>query len=138
MGKKIAQYPKRRPKYRIYDTKPGSVGRRSFYITGFPDGCARQFTAALAMFGSPALHELMRYGPGGDALPYAKTDAAYDKIKRRVCNVGKRRPCGASISKLERGTAFVSIYERYEVNSRWAEVLLHDGAVLASDIKSNR
>ncbi len=136
MGQKIDSYPERRAQYTLYDSAPGATGPRSFYMTGFPDGCARQFTAALAMFGSPRMHEQLRYGAPASSLPYSDTDKAYEKIKRQVCGVGRNKPCGARISQLERDTAFVTVYERFGDNARWATILLHDGAVVAADMKS--
>ncbi|MCM2563650.1 hypothetical protein M8756_15960 [Lutimaribacter sp. EGI FJ00015] len=136
MGQKVADYPERRAQYTLYDSAPGGTGPRAFYMTGFPDGCARQFTAALAMFGSPRMHEQLRYGAPADSLPYSDTDKAYERIKRRVCGVGRNKPCGARISRLERDTAFVTIYERFGENARWATMLVHGGAVVAADLKS--
>lgn len=136
LGSEVARYPERRPQYRVYDSVPGSTTPRVFYVTGFPDGCARQFTAAMAMFASPAMHEQLRYGAPAESLPYSDTDKAYDQIKRRVCGVGRNKPCGSRIGQLERDTAFVTVYERFGSNARWATILLHDGQVVARDTKS--
>jgi hypothetical protein len=136
MGREVASYPERRAQYRLYDSAPGNTAPHTFYMTGFPDGCARQFTAALAMFGSPAMHEQLRYGAPAASLPYSDTDKAYEKIKRSICGVGRNKPCGARISQLERHTAFVTVYERFGGNARWATILLHDGRVIAADMKS--
>lgn len=137
LGKEIARYPERGDGYRIYDSAPGNTQQHTFYVTGFDDGCARQFTAALAMFGSPALHEQLRYGLPAKVQPYSDTDQAYEKLKSKVCNVGRRKPCGDKIGRLERNTVFVSMYERYVGSPRWGNLLIHDGTVLAKDIKGN-
>jgi hypothetical protein len=134
MGKRIEKAGAGRG-YAIYDSQPGATGPRSFYVTGFDDGCARKFTAALAMFGAPSMHEQLRYGRPSDLYPYSDTDRAYEKVKSSVCGVGRRKPCGSNIRQLERDTVFVSVYERFSDNGRWADILLHDGAVLASAIK---
>ncbi|MFK7939814.1 MAG: hypothetical protein AB8B82_10565 [Roseovarius sp.] len=135
MGKQVAQFPENRPKHRIYDTAPGSTAPHTFYVTGFDDGCARQFTAALAMFGSVEMHELLRYGLPAEVQPYSDTDKAYETLKSRVCKVPRKKPCGTKISRLGNGTVFISIYERFGSNARWKSLLLHDGEVLAQDIK---
>ncbi len=81
LGKKIAQYPEKSPRHRIYDSDPGNTAPHSFFITGFDDGCARQFTASLALFGPVAMHEQLRYGLPADVQPYSDTDKAYEKLK---------------------------------------------------------
>lgn len=135
MGKRIAHYPERRPRHVIYDSAPGTTGPHSFYVTGFGDGCARQFTASLAMFGPVALHEQLRYGLPAEVQPYSDTDKAYEKLKSRLCGVPRRKPCGARISRLERDTVFISVYERFGSNPSWKNLLLHDGEVIAVDLK---
>ncbi|QGX99716.1 hypothetical protein EI983_16160 [Roseovarius faecimaris] len=135
MGKKVAQFPESRPRHKIYDGDPGNTAPHSFFITGFADGCARQFTASLAMFGSVAMHEQLRYGLPAEVQPYSDTDKAYDKLKSRICGVPRKKPCGAKLARLENNTVFVSIYERFGSNSRWKNLLLHDGEMVATDIK---
>ncbi|APX12444.1 hypothetical protein [Tateyamaria omphalii] len=122
--------------FALYDTTPDSTAPRTFYVTGFADSCARQFTAALAMFGEPAFHEQLRYGLPADEYPYSTTDEAYEKLKRRVCNVGRNKPCGNRIDRLSGNTTFISAYENFTDNGRWADMLLHDGAVLAAALKT--
>ncbi|MEO0745098.1 MAG: hypothetical protein AAFY49_07085, partial [Pseudomonadota bacterium] len=61
---------------------------------------------------------------------------AYEKLKARVCNVGRTKPCGPRISRLENTTTFVSIYENFGENARWNDILLHDGEVLAAALKT--
>ncbi|GGX59514.1 hypothetical protein GCM10007385_30880 [Tateyamaria omphalii] len=122
--------------YTLYDTAPDSTAPRTFYVTGFSDNCPRQFTAALALFGDPAFHEQLRYGLPAEEYPYSTTDKAYEQLKRRVCNVGRNKPCGDRISRLSRNTTFISAYENFTDNGRWADMLLHDGAVLATALKT--
>ncbi|MBY6118089.1 hypothetical protein [Mameliella alba] len=135
LGKKIEGYPERRSTYVLYDSAPDTSSARSFYLTGFDDGCARQFTAALVIFGSPESYEQIHYGPSGEAQPISETDKAYEKVKRRVCGVRKGKPCGSKMRRLERDTVFVSVYERFGSNPRWKNILLHDGEVVAMDMK---
>lgn len=136
LGSEIARYPERGRGYAIYDSAAGSTTPRSFYITGFDDGCARQFTAALAVFGAPDVYEQIHYGPARETQVTSETDAAYEQVKSRVCRVPRGQPCGDRVDRLARDTVFVSIYERFGSNPRWKNLLLHDGAVMALDIKS--
>lgn len=135
LGSKIETSGGRGQTYKLYDSAPGATTPRTFYITGFSDNCPRQFTAALALFGAPAMHEQLRYGRPATTYPYSSTDKAYEKIKSRVCGVGPRTPCGAKIERLERDTVFVSTYERFTDNGRWADLLVHDGQVVATAMK---
>jgi hypothetical protein len=135
LGKKIAQYPDRRPMYRLYDSEPKSTDPRTFYLTGFSDGCARQFTAALAVFGSVGMHEMLRYGLPAEIQPYSDTDKAYEKLKRQICGKPRRKPCGSKINLMENDTVFLSIYERFDSNAHWMNLLLHRGLVYAQDHK---
>lgn len=135
MGRKIAQYPESAPRHVLYDSQPDTATTRSFYLTGFEDGCTRQFTAALAMFGTVRMHEKLRYGLPAEVQPYSDTDKAYETLKVRICGVDRRKPCGDRVSRLESDTVFLSIYENFGDNSRWSNLLLHGGAVLAQDLK---
>lgn len=63
---------------------------RTFYVTGFKDNCPRQFTAVLALFGSPQIHDQLRYGKPSKLDPYSTTDKAYEKMKSPVCKVVKK------------------------------------------------
>lgn len=121
--------------YVIYDSKPSASRPRTFYITGFSDGCAREFTASMAMFGDLETYERIRFGPAAGTQPVSDTDMAYDKIKTRVCRATADEPCGAQLDRLARDTIFVSVYERFGSNPRWKNLLLHGGAVMAMDIK---
>jgi hypothetical protein len=136
LGRKLDKAPARGKGYALFDSAPDSTGPRTFFVTGFSDGCPRQFTAALALFGAPTMHEQLRYGQPSKEYPYSATDQAYEKVKSAVCGVGKRKPCGAKISQLERNTVFISTYERFSNNARWADILIHDGVVLAASIKA--
>lgn len=136
MGTKIDKASARGNGFTLYDSNPISTGARTFYITGFSDGCPRQFTAAMAMFGAPSMYEQLRYGKPSEDQPYSDTDKAYEKVKSQVCRVGKRKPCGKAIGRLERDTVFVSTYEHFGENARWADMLLHDGQVMAAAIKT--
>lgn len=135
LGKEVDKFPERGRGYKIFDSNPSASGTRPFYVTGFDDKCARTFTAALALFGSPTLHEQLRYGLPSSKQPYSTTDQAYEGVKRSICGVGKKKPCGAKISQLEKDTAFISIYDRIGSNSKWSNILLHKGWVLAADRK---
>lgn len=135
-GKETGAFPARGKTWRLYDTAPGKTTPHPFYITGFDDGCARTFTAAVAVFGSPEMHELLRYGLPAKVQPYSETDKVYEKIKRQVCKVGKGKPCGTRIRQLEKTTVFVSAYEKFGNNGTWFNMLLHDGEIAATDLKS--
>lgn len=123
--------------YVIRDTDPTSIAPRTQYITGFPDGCARQFTGALALFGDVGTHEVFRYEPSNAEIPYSATDIAYEEIKGRICGAAQGQPCGGALDRLGRRTTFVSIYETFGTNPSWADILIHDGTVVAMDFKSN-
>lgn len=131
LGFEVGQYPVRRAKYHLYDSDPGNPGLNSFYITGFSDGCPRQVTAALAVFGAPSMYEALRYGLPEDARTGRETDRAYEKIKSRVCGVSRNKPCGNRVDRMDRGTVFVSLYNRFEGADGWINILIHDGEMLA-------
>lgn len=131
LGMEVGQYPERRPKYHLHDSDPGDPGLNSFYITGFGDGCPRQVTAALAVFGSPSMYEALRYGVPESARTGRETDRAYERIKSRVCSVSRNKPCGSRIDRMDRGTVFVSLYNRFEGADGWINILIHDGEMLA-------
>lgn len=136
LGTEVARYPERGNGYRLYDTNPSSTGLRTHYLVGFNDKCARQFTAALAIFGSSETHEAVRYDRSNRDLPYTDTDNAYETLKSRVCRVSANTPCPEGRREaLDRDTIFVSVYERFLGNPRWADMLVHDGQVLAKDLK---
>ncbi|SMY05987.1 hypothetical protein [Flavimaricola marinus] len=121
--------------YTVYDTNPASTGQRTHYVTGFDDGCARQFRAALVLFGDVGTHEVIRYSDGTRDLPYSDTDNAYEEIKARVCRVSSGQPCGSALDRLARRTTFLTVYANFGLNPEWADILLSDGDVVAMDFK---
>ncbi len=121
--------------YTIYDTVPNSTGTRPHYITGFGDGCARQFTAALVLTGDVGTHEIVRYETAQSRRPYTDVDNAYEAIKSSYCRAGFGKPCGGRINALARNTTFVTGYERFASSPVWMEILLHDGAVAAVSVE---
>ncbi len=135
LGRKITQFPENSGKYQIYDTKPGSSGLRTFYVTGFSDGCARQFSASLAVFGSIKTYENIRYSPAGKTIPFSTTDQAYEKLKGQLCKVPAGKPCGANLNKISENTVFLTVYKNFGANKGWTDVLIHGGKVIAFDHK---
>ena len=117
--------------YTIYDSNSAIVAPRPHYVTGFSDGCARQFQAALILFGDVGTHEVIRYSEGTEDLPFTATDTAYEDIKRRVCRVGTGQPCGQALDRLAVDTTFLTVYETFGTNAEWAEVLLSGGELIA-------
>lgn len=136
LGARVDSWPKGGRGYTLYDTAPGGTGLRTFYLTGFADGCPRQFSAALVLFAAPSDYEVIRYGPAGADLPVSSTDTAYEQVKGQVCRVSAGQPCGRRMARLEQDTVFLSVYERFGDNAAWKTILLHDGAVAATDIKN--
>lgn len=137
MGKEVDRFPERGSGFRLYDSDPTSTALRDHYVTGFKDGCARQFKASLALLGAPSVHEAMRYDPMVKGKPYSGTDIAYERIKTRVCGKGKGKPCTASgVKKMEKNTAFVTAYKRFG-GSAHAEMLLHNGKIVARDLEGH-
>lgn len=134
LGKQIEAQGRRG--FTLYDSNPESLHKRTFYVTGFDDGCPRQFTAATVLFGTPSFYEQIRFGPAGEHLPFAATDKAYDAVKSSVCRARASKPCGRKIGTLDDNTAFLSAYEFNEHNNSWKEFLVHDGAVMAGAVKS--
>lgn len=114
--------------YTLRDSAPGSTAPRTHWITGFADGCARQFTAALALFGDVGTHEATVYGAGSGG---GTTDQAYEALKQEVCGAAPGQPC-PDIARLAADTVFVSMFPAFGGES--AEILLHGGEVLASDL----
>jgi len=135
LGKRVEKAPARG--FALHDSALGTAGARTWYITGFADGCPRQLTGANVLIGSADLYETLHYGPGGKNLPYGETDKAYEQIKRKVCGARKGKPCGSKIGEMEKSTFFVSAYERFGNSSRWSELVIHDGTVVAATIKPN-
>ena len=119
--------------YTVYDAGGDTSVPRTHYITGFADGCARQVTAAVVMFGDVGTHEMVRYLTPESALPYTDTDSTYEAIKSSVCRVGHGVPCGAQLDALGRNTVFMTVYETFGTNPEWTNILLHNGDVAAID-----
>ncbi|MFP7673902.1 hypothetical protein ACG74X_11180 [Marivita sp. S0852] len=137
LGTRVDRYPENRGTYALYDSQPGNTAPHTFYVTGFKDRCARQFTAALAVFGSAETHEQLRYGLPAKVQPYSETDAAYERLKSRICRVSRGKPCGSALPRLSRDTVFVSVYEQFGSNPIWKTILIHDGEVVETDIRGN-
>jgi hypothetical protein len=122
--------------FTLHDTAPGSRNLRTFYLTGFSDRCARQFSGAMVIFGDPLMHETIRYSSGTRDIPYTDTDNAYEAIKGRVCGVPAGEPCGNAIDRLSRNMTFLTVYSRFGSSPQWAEILLYDDEVAAMSMKS--
>ena len=135
LGNSVGRFPDNRSGYKLYDTIPNASANRTYYLTGFEDGCARQFTANIVTPGDLVTHEFLRYEALSSA-PYSTTDQAYEKVKNSICRSSTGKPCGGRMSRLEANTMFFTLYERFGTNADWVEVLVHDGRVLAIDRKS--
>jgi|GEM_PF-7126366 len=123
---------------RLFDTDPSSSAPRDFYLTGFDDGCARKFTAALALLGAPAMHEIVRYDPMLSSRPWSDIDNAYERVKNRTCGVSNGEPCPDNrLSRLERNAAFLTVYKRFGHSGGRNELLIWKGDVLARDEVTN-
>ncbi|SLN51578.1 hypothetical protein [Pseudooctadecabacter jejudonensis] len=126
--------------FTVFDTNPNLTTPRPFYITGFADNCARTFTGAVTVAGDIQTHEFIRYQPSNERIAYTTADNAYEAIKASVCRVGRGQPCGARADRLNRNTYFISVYSFFggtfsAVPTEWAQILLHDGSVLAVSVK---
>ncbi|MCF2869669.1 hypothetical protein L0664_01200 [Octadecabacter sp. G9-8] len=126
--------------FKIYDTIPNSTAPRPFYITGFDDNCARTFTGAVVVTGDVETHEFVRYRPSNERIPYSTTDNAYEALKASVCRVGRGQPCGERTARMDSNTHFITVYNFFggtfsAVPTKWAQILVHDGEVVAMSIK---
>jgi hypothetical protein len=121
--------------YELYDSAANSTALRAHYITGFPDGCARIFSAALVLFGDVGTHEVVRYLPSNASMAYSLTDTAYEQVKAAFCSVPAGQPCGRNLDRLAAHTTFVTIYETFGTNPEWGEIFVHDGQVMAIDVR---
>ncbi|SEK50765.1 hypothetical protein [Pacificibacter marinus] len=137
MGKAVAQFPhKGKATWQLFDTDPTSITPRTQYITGFSDGCARQVTAALILFGAPSLHEVHRYSTAQNKVLWSSADNSYEAIKSSACGVPHKTPCPAGkIESLEQNLAFVSIYKQFGDAKGWLELLLHDGSMKTQEMR---
>lgn len=123
--------------YKLYDSNPRATGPRTYYITGFDDGCPRQLTASHVLLAPPSLYEVFHYGPAAVHMARGETDRAYENLKSQVCGVARNRPCGSGIRRMDRQAIFINAYPRADDNESWTETLIHDGAVLATSQKSS-
>lgn len=129
--------------FRIFDTIPNSTAPRPFYVTGFADDCARTFTGAVVVTGDVETHEFVRYRPSNERIPYSTTDNAYEALKASVCRVGRGQPCGERTARMDNNTHFITVYNFFggtfsAVPTQWAQILVHDGEVLAMSIKDGQ
>jgi hypothetical protein len=120
--------------FAIHDTAPGGTGQRTHYITGFQDGCPRQFTGALVLLGDVGTHELVRYADIGLDQPYTPTDDAYERLKTSFCGARRGQPCGGRIDSLAGRATFVTVYDGFGDAADWMDILLYAGDVLAFDV----
>ncbi|MFA5580381.1 MAG: hypothetical protein WDA25_00345 [Paracoccaceae bacterium] len=136
LGHEVDRFPREgRPVWRMYDVAPDATAPRAKYITGFADGCARQVSASVALFGSPLVHESHRYSDAMADIPYSHAATAYEAIKSGICGVGRSTPCPpARMGAVERAVAFVSVYHRFGDTDRWLELLLHDGRIVTREL----
>ena len=135
-GKEVDGWPEDgRRTFRLFDSDPSSSGVRDFYLIGFKDKCPRRFRASIVFFGSPELYETVRLDRHNRAIPITATDKAYDKLKRRICGKGPKKPCGAKMSVMEKSTVFVTAYDNFGSTSRWAEFLLHNRSLVEVSLK---
>lgn len=134
LGQEVARAPG--GGFRLYDTDPGATVPRTQYLTGFRDGCARRFTAALALFGSPQVHEATRYASGNDT-PYLPTDIAYEKVKNRICGVRRGEFCPETrTSRLARQATFLTAYPDFGDAGEWLEAFLFKGQLAAYQLRA--
>lgn len=129
MGKRVSKASG----YGLFDTGGDTEAARSFYLTGFPDGCARQFTAAMVMFGDVGTYEMLRYQAGRKAT--SATDKAYDQIQSQFCGVPVGQPCRGKLDELANSTTFLTAYESFGTNTQWADILLHNGRVVSVELR---
>lgn len=116
--------------FTLIDSRSGGTTLRPLYLDGFKDGCVRQFTGALAVLSDPSTHESMYYGPAGATLSKTSVTRAYEGVKSRICRVATGKPCGRNISRLNKNTAFVTVYNQFG-GGTWTTMLAHDGALVA-------
>jgi hypothetical protein len=137
MGKQVDKFPSSgSASWQIFDTDPSSTAPRTQFITGFKDGCARQVTAALVLFGSPSLHEVHRYTKARSKVSWSKADNSYETIKSSVCSVGRKTPCpSGKLDRLEQQMAFVSVYKQFGDAKGWLELLLHNGKMETQELR---
>ncbi|RPE67250.1 hypothetical protein EDD53_1655 [Pacificibacter maritimus] len=137
LGTQVDQSPsKGAARWQLFDTDPSSIAPRTQFITGFKDGCARQVTASLIMFGSPDLHEVHRYSKSQSKVSWSSADDAYEKIKSSACGVPRKTPCPVSkVDNLARDLAFVSVYRNFGDTTGWLELLLYNGSLTTKEMR---
>jgi hypothetical protein len=118
--------------FTLYDTAPGTTAPRTHYLTGFDDGCAVQFTAALALFGDAATLEATAYGAG---ITHSPVQPAYEAVKAELCGVPVGQPCGRASAGLARNTTLLTAYAAFGASGRHADMLLHDGRLVARGVE---
>ena len=137
LGKEVDRFPERGKGYKLYDSNPSITGPRTHFITGFKDGCPRQFTASLALLDSPILHEQLLSVKSSRTQHATAADVAFQKIRSQVCRTGQGKICPEKrIDEMEKSMAFVTAYERFGGNANWNEILLHNGAVAANSVQT--
>ena len=97
--------------YELYDSAPGTTAPRTHYITGFSDGCPRQVTGGLAMFGDMESHAALMAAGG---LPRSRLD-----------------DLAAGLGNARR-TVFVTVYRGFG-GGEFGDVLLSGGEVVAAE-----
>lgn len=133
LGKEVDRFPERGKGYRLYDSDPSTTQPRIHYVTGFKDGCLRQFTASLALLESPLLHEKLLAVESGQAQHSTKADKMFQKIRAQVCRTGRGKICPENrTAAMEKTMAFVTTYERFGGNASWTEILMHNGNIAAN------
>ena len=134
-GKALGKVVEKGPgKWKLYDTAPGSMAAREFYLTGFSDGCPRRITGAVAMFGSVELYELVHYGPVGMKPAGTETDRAYARMRAGVCGSSSGACRARGVKSLEKSAVFVSVYPSAAGSSRY-ELLMNRGKLAAMSLK---
>lgn len=136
MGKQIDRAPATgKVRYRLFDTDPGALGQREFYVTGFKDKCPRVMLASVAVFGDLGLYEVMTFGGGAPGRKAAATDKAYRKLRLSACGGSRKGPCSSKgTDTLSRQVAFLSVYPRKGASTH-LEVLLNKGTIEAQAMR---
>jgi len=135
LGTEVARSPGDET-YKLYDTAPSSSAPRLQYVTGFKDGCPRQFFAALALFGSPVVHETKRYDPS-NKRGYTVADVAYEKVKGKVCRVERGQFCPEDkLGKLGRDVALLTAYPSFGGTGEWMDVVMFKGKVAGHSVEN--
>lgn len=133
LGEEVDRFPERGKGYRLYDSNPSTTQPRTHYVTGFKDGCPRQFTASLALLESPLLHEKLLAVEGSQSQHSTTADKVFQKIRAQVCRTGRGKACPENrVDAMEKTMAFITTYERFGGNASWTEILMYDGVIAAN------